>query len=392
MVVAPDSFTGSLTAEQAATAAAAGLRAAATAAGSDLDLRHRPVADGGEGSVALLLTIGWRPVTRTVAGPTGAPVTATFALSPAGPGPTSAVVELAAASGRSLLPGGRPEPLRATTYGTGELVSAALDAGARRIVLAIGGSASTDGGTGLAAALGARFWAADGAGLAPGGGSLVDLDRVDLSGLDPRLAEVEVVLACDVDSPLTGPRGAAHRYGPQKGAGPEEVARLDRGLARLADVVTRDLGADVGADRPGAGAAGGTGFGVAALLGARLVPGADLLLDLVGFDAALAGADLVVTGEGSLDGQTLAGKAPLCVARRAAAAGVAVLLIAGRTDLDTAARAELADLGVLDVRALLDLQPDVALAHRDAAALLSEVARRAFADLVPRLHLTRSPA
>jgi glycerate kinase len=280
--------------------------------------------------------------------------------------------------------------------GRGQLVAAALDAGIERLVLAIGGSATTDGGTGLAAALGARFLDRSGAELPPGGGALADLARVDGSGLDPRLRDVDVVVASDVDNPLTGPHGAAHVYAPQKGASPEDVAHLDAGLARLAEVLRRDLGVDVSAT-PGAGAAGGVGAGALAFLGARLTPGIDLLLDLVDFGGALAGTDLVVTGEGSVDAQTLSGKAPLGVARRACAAGVPVLLVAGRVDLDEAARATLRDLGVVGVHALLDVEPDVAVAQRDAARLLPELAARAFhhhhdAHHPPTRTTTRSPA
>ncbi len=393
VLVAPDSFKGSLPAHEAALAVAGGLRTAAAAAGVPLDVLLRPVADGGEGTVAVLLAAGWTPHPATVAGPTGVPVVTHLALSPAGTVPRTAVVELAAASGLGLLPGGRPDPTGASTYGTGQLLSAALDAGVRRIVLGIGGSATTDGGAGMAAALGARFLDRTGTELPPGGGPLRELARLDVSGLDPRLRAVELVVACDVDNPLTGPRGAARVYGPQKGASPADVARLEAGLVRLAEVLRRELGADV-ASVPGAGAAGGVGAGAIAFLGARLTPGIDLLLDLVGFDTALAESDLVVTGEGSVDAQTLSGKAPLGVARRARAAGVPVLVLAGRVDLDDAGRAALDALGVVGVHALLDIQPDPAVARRDAAPLLRELAARAFHDLqsLPTRTTTRSPA
>ena len=388
VVIAPDSIKGSLAAAEAAVAIAAGLRSAAH--GLTLDLLERPVADGGEGTVAMLLAAGWQPRDRTVPGPTGAPVRATYALSPPGDPVPTAVVELATAAGLGRLPAG-PDPLGASTYGVGELVAAALDDGARRLVLGIGGSASTDGGAGLAAALGARFLDDAGRALAPGGGALGLLHRVDASGLDPRLRTVDIVVASDVDNPLTGPTGAAHVYGPQKGATASDVEVLEAGLAQLAAVLRRDLGADV-EHVPGAGAAGGVGAGALALLGARLTPGIDLLLDLVGFDEVVEGKDLVVTGEGSVDAQTLSGKAPLGVARRAHAAGVPVLVVAGRADLSTAGRAALADLGVVSVRTLLDIEPHPALAHRDAARLLADLTARAFADLVPDLTISRSPA
>jgi glycerate 2-kinase len=388
VVVAPDSFKGSLTAAEAADAIATGLRSAG--GGLTLDLLERPVADGGEGTVAMLLAAGWRPRHRRVQGPIGAPVRATYALSPAGDPVPTAVVELATAARLSLLAGG-PDPLGASTYGVGELVAAALDDGVGRLVLGIGDSASTDGGTGLATALGVRFLDDRGCPLAPGGGALGGLHRVDVSGLDPRLRAVEVVVATDVDNPLTGLEGAARVYGPQKGATAQDVEVLEMGLARLAAVVRRNLGTDV-EHVAGAGAAGGVGAGALAFLGARLTPGIDLLLDLVGFDEAIAGKDLVVTGEGSVDAQTLSGKAPLGVARRAHAAGVPVLVVAGRTDLSTAGRATLADLGVVSVRAMLDIEPDPGLAHRDAARLLAELSARAFAELVPDLTTSRSPA
>lgn len=379
VVVAPDSFKGSLPAHEAAAAVAAGLRDAAATAGVDLVVRLRPVADGGEGSVDVVLAAGWTRQERTVTGPTGSPVLAPFALTATGTEPRTALLELAAASGLALLPGGRPDPRGATTRGVGELVAAALDEGVDHLVLGIGGSATTDGGTGMAAALGARFLDADGRPLPPGGAALTDLARVDVTRLDERLRTTEVVVACDVDNPLTGPTGAAHVYGPQKGATPDDVAALDAGLARLAQVLRRDLGVDV--ERvPGAGAAGGVGAGALAFLGARLTPGIDLLLDLVGFDAALDGADLVVTGEGSFDAQSLAGKAPVGVARRARAAGVPVLVLAGRVDLDDADRARLADLGVVEARALLDLEPDPQRAQEQAAGLLRTLAAHALAD------------
>jgi len=379
VVVAPDSFKGSLPAHEVAAAIEAGMHDVV----GEVDARRCPVADGGEGTVAVLLAAGWQPREHTVRGPTGAAVRATFALSPPGITPRTAVVELAAASGLTLLPDG-PDPRCAGTFGTGELVAAALAEGVERLVLAIGGSAATDGGTGLATALGARLLNREGGLLAPGGAALTDLARIDVTGLDPRIAVTEVVVASDVDNPLTGPSGAAAVYGPQKGATAADVAVLDAGLTRLALVLRRDHGIDV-EDTPGAGAAGGAGAGALAFLGARLTPGIDLVLDLVGFDDALAGADLVVTGEGSVDHQSLAGKAPVGVARRALAAGVPVLVLAGRVDLDAADRARLTDLGVVATHALLDLEPDPVLATANAAALLRELAARAFSALPGRM-------
>lgn len=396
VVVAPDKFKGSLSATGAAEAIARGARSAAARLGVALDLRLRPVADGGEGVVEAAVAAGYAGRTADVTGPTGDPVSARYAVG-ADPddGVPTAVVELAAASGLAALPGGRGDGVSArtaTTRGTGELLAAALDEGVRRIVLGIGGSATTDGGTGLASALGARFLDAGGGDLPPGGAALRDLARVDTAGLDPRLADVAVVVACDVDNPLTGPQGAASVFGPQKGAGAQDVAVLDEGLRRLATVLRHDLGADV-ETLPGAGAAGGVGAGAVALLGARLVRGIDLVLDLVGFDAALDGARLVVTGEGSLDGQTLGGKAPVGVARRAAARSVPVLFLAGRVELDQAGRVALRELGSVGEHALTDLEPDVNVAQERADALLSTLAEQALAPLLTDLPqpLMRSP-
>ncbi len=327
-------------------------------------------------------------------GPLGVPTHAQLAVGtdPVDGTPT-AVVELAAGSGLALLTGGRGDPassVTASTRGTGELVRAALDLGVRRIVLGLGGAAATDGGTGMAAALGARFLDRDGRELPPGGGALGALGRVDVGGLDARLADVEIVVARDVDNPLIGPRGAAAVFGPQKGAGGAEVGILDEGLRRLADALRRDLGADV-ETIPGAGAAGGAGAAALALLGARLVPGIDLVLDLVGFDSALDGARLVVTGEGSLDVQSLGGKAPVGVARRAAGRGVPVVVLAGGIDLDEAGRSVLAGLGVLGLHALTDIEPDVSRAQRRARSLLRELAGRVLQPLLGDLTDVRPP-
>lgn len=385
VLVAPDKFKGSLTAQQAAEAIAAGTRDAAEALGLAVDVRLRPVADGGEGIVAAALAAGYLPHDVTVSGPIGEPVRARLALG--GAHGRTAVVELATASGLALLPGGRGDAttaLTASSRGTGELVRAALDQGVERIVLGIGGSASTDGGTGMASALGVRFLDREGRDLSPGGRALRDLDRIDTSGRDSRLAGVEVVVAGDVDNPLTGPRGAASVFGPQKGAGVDEVPLLDEALQVLAAVLRRDVGADV-ETTPGAGAAGGVGAGALALLGARLVPGIDLVLDLVGFDAALQGTGLVVTGEGSFDEQSLAGKAPVGVARRAAAHGVPVVVLAGRLQLDDVARDRLRDIGVVAAHALTDLVADLAVAQGRAAELLRDLAGRTLAPVLTDL-------
>jgi glycerate kinase len=373
-LVAPDKFKGSLTAAAAAQAIREGLLQARPG----LDVVLAPVADGGDGTVDAAVAAGYDAVAVTVTGPTGEPVEARFAHT----GDT-AVVEMSAASGLRRLPTPTPTPetaLAATTYGTGELLRAALDRDVTRIVLGVGGSATTDGGTGMAQALGVRFLDRDGRELPPGGAALEALDVIDVAGLDHRVSETEIVVASDVDNPLVGRRGAAAVYGPQKGAGAAEVEQLERALTRLADAVARQLDVDL-ATMPGAGAAGGTGGGAVAFLGARIVSGIELLLDLVGFSEALGEADLVITGEGSLDAQSLAGKAPWGVARATAAAGVPVVAFAGRSLLPMS---EAQAAGFAAVHTLAELQPDPDRSLREAASLLQSLARR-FAATSPLL-------
>lgn len=329
VVVAPDSFKGSLTAWEAAEAMAAGVRRLWPQALVEMV----PMADGGEGTVeALVRATGGTLREETVTGPLGDPVRASFGI--LGDGET-AVIEMAAAAGLYLVPEGRRDPRRTTTYGVGELIRAALAAGCRRLVIGIGGSATNDGGVGLAQALGARFTTAGGEEIGWGGGSLARLERIDLSSLDPRLKEVEVKVACDVDNPLCGPRGAAAVYGPQKGATPAMVAELDANLARLAAVIARDLGRNV-ADIPGAGAAGGLGAGLVAFLNATLMPGVEMVIQTVDLPARVRDADIVLTGEGKIDGQTAFGKTPAGVARVAKSAGLPVVAIAGGIGDDVA--------------------------------------------------------
>jgi glycerate kinase len=331
IVVAPDKFKGTLTAAAAAGHIADGIRRVLPEA----DLRLMPVADGGDGTVDAAVAAGFRRVPAGVAGPTGQPVDASFALRG-----STAVVELAEAAGLVKLPGGVPAPLTASSYGVGQLIAEAVRVGARRIVLGLGGSACTDGGAGLVQALGGRLLDSRGTELPPGGAALSALDRIETTELRRRYGGIsggiDVVIASDVDNPLLGPTGAAAVYGPQKGAGPEDVPVLDAALARWAVITGRDVpGNDRTADLPGAGAAGGVGFGAMAFLGASLRPGIDLLLDLLGFAPVLAGAALVVTGEGRLDRQTLHGKAPAGVAAAAARAAVPVVAVCGRLELST---------------------------------------------------------
>ncbi|MGR2751920.1 glycerate kinase [Agromyces arachidis] len=317
VLIAPDSFKGSLPAADAAAAIASGWRGAAP---SD-DLRLMPMADGGEGTVAAIATTrpDGRLRTVDVLGPGADRVRAHWLELPDG----TAVVELAESSGLPLLD--RPDPLGAHTRGLGETIAAALDAGAQRIVVGLGGSASTDGGAGMLAALGARFLDAAGRDLPLGGGALVDLDRIELDDLRPAPAGGVTCLS-DVTSPLLGPDGAAAVFGPQKGAGPEQVGALEAGLRRLAEVV-----GDPG-EQPGDGAAGGSGYGLRALWGAELHPGAARTAELVGADDEIRRADVVVTGEGRLDPTSLRGKVVGHLVARARDAGVPVVVIAGQAE------------------------------------------------------------
>lgn len=322
IIVAPNTFKGSLSATQAAIAITRGVREVLP----DAEIVEIPVADGGEGTVEALVSAHkgsyeW----INVAGPLGDPVLASYGLIENG---RTAVVELASASGYTLVSVAARDPRKASTYGFGQLLDAARKSGAESVIAGIGSSATNDGGAGMAQALGFRLLDAAGNDLPRGGAALLRLERIDAGGLDPAWRAVKVMVACDVTNPLTGPEGASYVYGPQKGADPETVLLLDKALGRMAEVIARDLGKRV-ADIPGAGAAGGTGAGLMAFLNARLVSGAALVVDASGFDRALPGAHLVITGEGRVDGQTAYGKAPGEVARRAQAAGVPTLLIAG---------------------------------------------------------------
>jgi glycerate kinase len=322
VVVAPDKFKWSLSAAGAASAMARGVRSACATA----DVVEIPMADGGEGTVeALVAAMAGSTVTSRVTGPLGEPELAEWGL--LGDGRT-AVMEMASASGLRLVPPEKRDPSRTTTIGTGEMLLAALDRGVRRVILGIGGSATNDGGAGLGQALGYRLLDAEGHDLAPGGGALARLDRINSSGRDPRLEGSTIQVACDVDNPLCGPRGASAVYGPQKGADPEMIASLDRNLAHFAAVVRRDLGVDI-LDLSGAGAAGGLGGGLIAFARGQLEPGIDLVIETVGLRDRLKGADLCLTGEGAIDASSGAGKTAVGVARLARSLGVPTLAFAG---------------------------------------------------------------
>ena len=450
ILIACDSFKGSLDSARASQCISAGMRRVFP----DAVIESIPMADGGEGTtLALTEALGGRLRRIRVTGPMGAPVEAVYGLLPGG----EAVMDMASASGLTLVPEGKADVLSATTYGTGQLILAALDAGCRRIYLGIGGSATNDGGLGMAQALGARFSDGDGrilgaadtaprtvagtaqaqdvtgavpgtaqvqgatgtvpgatgatsgaipgadampgagdahAAAAPPGSSgtahaflagkhLADIASIDLSQMDPRLAETEISVLCDVTNPLCGPDGAAYVYGPQKGAGPAEIALLDEGLAHLAAIVRRDTGRDL-ADRPGAGAAGGLGFGLMAFAGATLKRGVDFLLDASGFDAKAREADLIITGEGKLDSQSAYGKVPAGVARRGAAAGVPVLAIGGAIDGDLSA---LYRAGVSAAQACVCNPMTLSEAMEGADALLEDAAERLMRTVQAGMHM-----
>jgi glycerate kinase len=363
VLVAPDKFRGTLTARQAAEAIETGW--SRSRPWDDVDVV--PMADGGEGTLdALVDAQGGRTVAATVTGPLGDPVDAAFGIVETADGPLG-VVESARASGLALLGEARRDPLRTTTKGTGELILATLDQGARRVVVCLGGSATNDGGVGMAAALGIRFLDVQGRDLADGGAALLDLARIDGRGLPRAVAGASFLGATDVENPLCGPAGASYVYGPQKGASPDDVFLLDRALAHLAAVVHHDLGIAL-KDEPGAGAAGGLGFGLLAFCGARLRPGVDVVIEAVDLGGRMEGAGLVITGEGSLDAQSLYGKVPAGVIRLAGLHSVPVAVLCGR--------AEVTPDGVT-VRSLVDrVGEEAALgdARRSLELLASELA------------------
>jgi glycerate kinase len=367
IILAPNALKGSCTAAAAAAAMARGVARALP----DAALVQLPVADGGDGLAEVLNDV-LDGETRSVRvhGPRFAPVDAALIWSPTH---RTAVIEMALASGLTLLAEHARDATATTTLGTGELMRAALDLGAAHIIVGLGGSATNDGGIGMAQALGWRFPDAEGQPVEPVGGRLADIARIDGGSKDPRLDKVRIEAVCDVDNPLTGPRGAARVYGPQKGAGPDQVAALDAGLAHLAALIERDLGLKV-ADLPGAGAAGGIGAGLVAFAGAELRPGAELVLDLLALDHHLEGADLVLTAEGRIDHQTAHGKAPAAVAARARARGVPCIAIAGGVGDDISA---LHDLGIDAVFSLCRGPMSLDDAQANAKALLADAAEHA---------------
>ena len=366
VVVAPDSYKGSVS----AVGVAAALERGVLRVFPQAEVRKIPIADGGEGTVEALVTAtGGQMKQERVRGPLGEVVDACWGI--LGDGKT-AVIEMAAASGLPLVPPDRRDPRITTTYGTGELIRTALDAGLRRIIIGIGGSATNDGGTGMAQALGAKFLAADGAELPPGGGALAQLKTIDLSGLDSRLTETEITVACDVDNPLCGQRGAAAVFGPQKGATPAMVAELDAALGHFAGCARVATGRNV-ADLAGAGAAGGLGAGLLFFTPAKLRPGVEIVLEAVKFAEVVKDAAFVITGEGRTDFQTAYGKAPVGVAKVAKQFDVPVFCISG--GLGDGADDVLAQ-GIDAVMSICSRPLSLDECMRDGATLIEEAAAR----------------
>ncbi|WP_019589609.1 MULTISPECIES: glycerate kinase [unclassified Thioalkalivibrio] len=356
VVVCPDSFKGSLAAEEVAAAMVRGVLAARP----DARVRALPMADGGEGTAwRVSRAAGWEWRQARVTGPDGTALQAGWGLDPQG---RRAVLDVAAACGLDRIPAGRRDPWQLDTRGVGELMRAALDAGARHLLVGLGGSGTVDGGAGLLAALGVRFRDADGCALAPHPAALGAVAQADFAELDPCLGEVDITLLSDVDNPLIGPQGAAAVFGPQKGLAVDDVAAMDACMQRLAGAIEAAGWLRRPVDAPGAGAAGGLGFALGCVLGGTARMGAMYVADLIGLDAAMREADRVITGEGRLDGQTAHGKVVAEVLRRAGGLGVPVAAVAGSVDADAD---ELAALGLTDARALCDgsLSLEEAMAH-----------------------------
>lgn len=329
IVIAPDSYKESLSAREVADEIEAGFREVLPEA----EYLKLPMADGGEGTVAAMVaSTGGSLLASEVTGPVGESVSACYGLTGDG---ITAIIEMASASGLALVAADLRNPLKTTTFGTGELIRAALDAGARHLVIGVGGSATNDGGTGMLQALGVQLLDHDRRQIGFGGGSLANLDRIDISGMDPRLHECRIEAACDVDNPLTGVKGASSIFGPQKGATSAMVAQLDANLGHYAGLISRDLGVQVDSV-PGAGAAGGMGAALLAFFGAKLRPGIEIVMETVGLEALIQDADLVITGEGRIDSQSIHGKTPVGVAAVAKRYGKPVIGIAGSLSPDVA--------------------------------------------------------
>lgn len=380
IVIAPDSFKESLSALEAAHAIEKGFKTVFP----NVDYYKMPMADGGEGTVRSLVdATGGLIVEQVVTGPLGEPAQAFFGIT--GNGKT-AVIEMAAASGLHLVPAEQRNPLLTSTRGTGELIRAALDKGVRHLIIGIGGSATNDGGAGMVQALGGRLLDSSGRELGPGGGTLSELHEIDLSGLDARLADIHIEVACDVDNPLTGPRGASAVFGPQKGATPDMVQLLDANLSHFADVAEQALGKTF-RNMEGAGAAGGLGAGLIAFLNADLRRGIDIVLSASGFEKTVKDADLVITGEGRIDRQTIYGKTPIGVAKAAKKYGVPVIGIAGSLSDDSDV---VYDHGIDALFSIVPGAVSLPEAFEFAALNMERTARNVAASMKLGLGLTRA--
>lgn len=369
VIIAPQGFKGTL----GGLGAAEAMRDGFLRVVPEADVALMPMADGGHGTLdALLDAAGGERQMLDVTGPVGGTVEAAWGVVTGDDGST-AVIEMAQASGLTLVPEARRDPMLTTTYGTGQLLAAALDAGHRRIIVGVGGSATNDGGAGAAQALGVGLLDDEGNAIALGAAGLLRLAHVRLELRHPRVEGAEIVVATDVSNPLTGPEGAAFTYGPQKGAAPDTLPVLDAALGHMADVVERDLGV-VLRDVPGMGAAGGLAAGLVAFLGARLVWGAQVVADAVGLDDALASADLVITGEGCMDWQTVFHKAPIEVAKRASARGLAVIGVAGSLGRGAT---DVLDHGVTLIEGTVDAGAAMPQTEAEAHALLADATERA---------------
>lgn len=365
IVIAPDSYKGSLTAKEACTAIKKGVLKAVP----DAEIITIPMSDGGEGTTRSLVdSLGGEMVKCKVLNPLGEAITAEYAIL----SDHTAVIEMAEASGLTLIGKERRDPMKSTTYGTGEMIRDALDRGCRNFILGIGGSATNDGGAGMAQALGFGLLDRNGRQIPFGGAGLAEADRIDRSTADPRIGESRFIVACDVDNPLCGENGASNVFGPQKGATPEMIGILDKNLGYFADIIERDIGVYV-KDTPGAGAAGGLGAAMLAFLNASLRKGVDIVIDAVGLKSSLQGADLVITGEGSCDFQTVKGKTPYGVAKTAQQLDIPAVIIAGHVGTGVEA---LYAYGVVGIFTLVNGPVSLDHAIENAGSLLEDAAAR----------------
>jgi len=374
ILIAPDKFKGSLSAKKVASAIKGGIERVVPEA----EVFVCPVADGGEGTVdALIAATGGTKVPLRVMGPLGNLVDSYFGILGNQPKEKIAVIEMAAASGLHLLSEKQRNPMLTTTYGTGELIEAALDKGCKKIIVGIGGSATTDGGMGMAQALGAKFFDLEGKELGAGCGLLLKkIAKIDVSFMDSRIKETKFIVASDVDNPLCGPKGAAYVYGPQKGATPAMVTELDEGLSHYAEIIKRDLGIDI-KDVPGAGAAGGLGAGLMAFLGAELRSGVELVIEVVNLKKRMKGIGLVITGEGKIDSQTACGKTPVGVSELAQSMGIPTIAVVGQIGEGTEI---LKEHGIEKTYSLTDITGSVEEAMEKAEELLEKVGERVAKD------------